>query len=76
MAYANTPRAIRTARRALPRLTDNQGHACAICQYGGRADRLFVDGDRFICYDDNVLLGDAGDDPARLRAAARYLEAQ
>lgn len=62
-----------------------QGGGCAICgtdEPGGRwGASLHVDHDHatgevrgLLCAACNVMLGNAGDDPARLRAAADYLD--
>lgn len=68
-------------------LLEAQGGVCAICQRpetltrGGRPMRLAVDHDHatdanrsLLCSACNRALGYMGDDPARLRAAADYLE--
>lgn len=56
---------------------DSQAGACAIC--GAPADHLDHDHSTgplrdFLCRPCNVGLGHFGDDPARLRAAAAYLD--
>ena len=61
-----------------------QGGGCAICrttEWPGYAHQPHVDHDHksglvrgILCARCNYLLGNAGDDPARLRAAAAYLE--
>ena len=59
-----------------------QGGGCGICGRPPRDDiSLHVDHDhatgalrRLLCFSCNNLLGDAGDDPSRLRAAADYLD--
>jgi hypothetical protein len=64
-------------------LLDRQGGGCAICatpEPGGRG-RFHVDHDHktgivrgLLCHACNVGIGNLGDDPERLRAAADYLE--
>ena len=65
-------------------LLDAQEHLCAICRrpHRGKGTRLHVDHCHatnrirgLLCSNCNTLLGLAGDDPARLRAAASYIEA-
>lgn len=61
-----------------------QGNACAICgtaEWGGNCNRPSADHDHvtgvfrgILCNSCNNGLGRFGDDPARLRAAADYLE--
>lgn len=71
-------------------MVDAQGNRCAIC--GNRPDlshpqkryrRLHVDHDhktntvrRLLCQHCNLMLGEARDNPAILRAGAEYLEAR
>lgn len=62
-----------------------QGSACAACRtsdWGGKDGKPHVDHDHatgkirgLLCANCNTGLGMFGDDPARLRAAAAYLEA-
>lgn len=65
------------------RMLDLQGGCCAVCQGTpmGRGQRLHVDHCHatnvirgLLCSNCNTMLGLAADDPARLRAAAAYLE--
>ena len=72
------------SRDDLDALIAAQDGKCAICKGAptGKGDRLHVDHCHtsgkvraLLCHHCNTLLGLAGDDPARLRAAAAYLEA-
>jgi hypothetical protein len=63
-------------------MLDRQGGTCAICETPpGRGRAFHVDHDHatgrvraLLCGRCNVALGMAGEDPARLRAMAEYLE--
>ena len=63
-------------------MRDAQGDLCAICKrvHVGRGDRLHIDHDHvtgkirgLLCANCNTMLGLAGDDLDRLRAAAAYI---
>lgn len=66
----------------LQAMRDSQGDRCAICkgERCGPGDRLHVDHDHvtgkvraLLCSRCNTMIGLAGDDPARLSAAAAYI---
>ena len=70
-------------RSELDAMVEQQAGKCAICGGAptGKGSRLHVDHCHatgqlraLLCHHCNTLLGLAGDDPARLRAAAEYLE--
>lgn len=67
----------------LHRMHEEQGNRCAICRGAPvRFDVLCIDHDHatnrvraLVCWRCNLVIGNAGDDVALLRAAADYLEA-
>lgn len=64
------------------RLWDERAHACEVCGQSPETKRLALDHDHttgkfrgFLCGNCNKALGLMADDPDRLKAAAKYLEA-
>ena len=63
------------------RMSEEQGHVCAVCKQGPDRDRFVVDHNHdtgevrgLLCNGCNTCLGQLKDNPDLLRAAAKYLD--